>query len=223
MARFSKLQVLNEVLDKGLMPLFFHGDLGISSKIVDACVKGGIRTIEFTNRGDHAWEVFSQLEKKLAAENSPVMLGAGTVDDAPTAAMFIGSGANFIVGPTFNEEVARLCNRRKIPYFPGCATVNEIAAAEEWGVDICKVFPGSTVGGPAFLKAVHGPRPRSLLMPTGGVEPQKANITEWVKAGAVCVGLGSNLISKQRLAEGDFESITRDIQQTLIWIKEARA
>ena len=223
MARYSKLEVLNEVLDKGLMPLFFNSDLEISSNIVDACVKGGVRTIEFTNRGDHAWEVFSALEKKLSAENSPVILGIGTVDDAPTAAMYIGSGANFIVGPTFNEEVARLCNRRKIPYFPGCASVNEIANAEEWGVDVCKVFPGGTSGGPAFLKAVHGPRPRSLLMPTGGVEPEKTNVTEWVKAGAVCVGMGSKLISKKRISEGDYEAITRDIQQSLEWIKEARA
>ncbi len=223
MARYRKLQVLNEIIEKGLMPLFFHHDLEISKKIIDACVKGGIRTIEFTNRGDHAWEVFSQLEKMLAAENSPVMLGVGTVDDAPTAAMYIGSGANFVVGPTFNEEVARLCNRRKIPYFPGCATVNEIATAEEWGVDICKVFPGSTVGGPAFIKAIHGPRPSSLIMPTGGVEVEQSNITEWFKAGAVCVGLGSNLINKKRLAEGDYEAITRDIQQALTWVKEARS
>ena len=223
MARYSKLQVLNEVMDKGLMPLFFNSDLEIASRVVDACLKGGVRTIEFTNRGDHAWEIFSRLEKKLAAENSPVILGIGTVDDAPTAAMYIGSGANFIVGPTFNVEVARLCNRRKIPYFPGCATVNEIANAEEWGIDICKVFPGETSGGPAFLKAVHGPRPRSLLMPTGGVEPEKGNVTEWVKAGAVCMGMGSKLISKKRLTEGDYEAITADVKQSLEWIQEARA
>ena len=222
MARYSKLQVLNEVLDKGLMPLFFNSDLEIASKVVDACLKGGIRTIEFTNRGDHAWEIFSKLEKKLAEENSPVILGIGTVDDAPTAAMYIASGANFIVGPTFNVEVARLCNRRKIPYFPGCATVNEIANAEEWGVDICKVFPGETSGGPAFLKAVHGPRPRSLLMPTGGVEPEKENISAWVKAGAVCMGMGSKLVSKKRLAEGDYEAITTDVKKSLEWIQEAR-
>jgi 2-dehydro-3-deoxyphosphogluconate aldolase / (4S)-4-hydroxy-2-oxoglutarate aldolase len=151
-----------------------------------------------------------------------VILGAGTIDDAPTAAIFIANGANFIVGPTLDVEIARLCNRHKIPYFPGCGSVTEIAKAEEWGAEICKIFPGQEVGGPGFIKAVHGPRPWSRLMPTGGVFATQESIFAWIRAGAAVVGIGSNLINKARLQKGEFASISRDIQQTLDWVAEAR-
>jgi 2-dehydro-3-deoxyphosphogluconate aldolase / (4S)-4-hydroxy-2-oxoglutarate aldolase len=223
MSRFARLEVLNEVLRIGLLPLFYERQTESARKAVDACLDGGARLVEFTNRGDFAVRVFSELAERLEQEKSPVILGAGTIDDAPTAAQYIANGANFIVGPTFNPELARLCNRRKIAYFPGCATVTEIAIAEEWGVEICKIFPGQEVGGPNFIKAVHGPRPWSRLMPTGGVSPTQESITAWIKAGAAVVGLGSNLISKSRLQNGDYPAITQDVQQVLIWIDIARS
>lgn len=222
MARFSRLEVLTEWMRGGLVPLFYEGDLQVARKIVEACLEGGARVLEFTNRGDFAWQVFSELEKGLAQANSPAILGAGTVDDAPTAALFIASGANFIVAPTFNVEVARLCNRRKIPYIPGCATVTEVATAEEWGAEVCKVFPGQQVGGPEFIRAVHGPRPWSNLMPTGGVSPTWESIYAWIEAGACAVGLGSQLISKQRVRQAEYARISEDVRQALVWVQEAR-
>lgn len=222
MARFSRLEVLNELLRIGALPLFFEPNVTAARNIINAVLDGGARLVEFTNRGDFAWQVFSELEKQLSSEKSPVILGAGTIDDAPTAALYISSGANFIVGPTFNVEVARLCNRRKIPYFPGCATLSEIATAEEWGTEICKIFPGQEVGGAKFIKSVLGPRPWSRLMPTGGVSPTEENITEWIRAGACALGLGSNLINKQRVESGNFLSITRDVSKSLEWIQLAR-
>ena len=222
MSRFSRLEVLNELLRIGALALFFEPNVNTARNIINAVHDGGARLVEFTNRGDFAWQVFSELEKQLSGEKSPVILGAGTIDDAPTAALYISSGANFIVGPTFNVEVARLCNRRKIPYFPGCATLSEIATAEEWGTEICKIFPGQEVGGAKFIKSVLGPRPWSRLMPTGGVSPTEENITEWVRSGACALGLGSNLINKQRVESGNFLSITQDVSKTLEWIQLAR-
>jgi len=223
MARFSRLEVLNELLRIGVLPLFYEQDVDPARRAVDACLQGGARLVEFTNRGDFAWRVFADLAEKLDRENSPVILGAGTIDDAPTAAIFIANGANFIVGPTFDVEIARLCNRRKIPYFPGCGSVTEIAEAEEWGAEICKIFPGQEVGGPGFIKAVHGPRPWSHLMPTGGVSATQESISTWITAGAAVVGIGSNLINKARLQKAEFASISRDIQKTLDWVAEARS
>lgn len=222
MPGFSRLDVLNEILRIGLLPLFFDKEVDTARKLLDACLQGGARLVEFTNRGDFAWRVFADLAEKLEREESPLILGAGTIDDAPTAAIFIANGANFIVSPTFDAEVARLCNRRKIPYFPGCGSVTEIAVAEEWGVEICKVFPGQEAGGPGFIKAVHGPRPWSRLMPTGGVNPTRESIGTWIKSGAAVLGMGSNLINKGRLQKAEFTAITQDIQQTLEWVAEAR-
>jgi 2-dehydro-3-deoxyphosphogluconate aldolase/(4S)-4-hydroxy-2-oxoglutarate aldolase len=223
MPRYARLDVLNELLRIGLLPLFFEPDLEVAFQAIQACQQGGARLVEFTNRGDFAWQVFSELERKLVKEAPGVILGAGTIEDAPTAAMFIASGANFIVGPIFNEEIARLCNRHKVAYLPGCATVSEIATAEEWGAEICKVFPGETVGGPNFIKSVLAPRPWSRLMPTGGVSPTQESITSWIKAGSAVLGMGSNLINKARLQKGEFTTITRNVQQTLEWVAEARS
>ena len=222
MARFSRLDVLNELIRIGALPLFFERDVAAARNVINAVNDGGARLVEFTNRGDFAWQVFSELENQLSNEKSAVILGAGTIDDAPTAAMYISSGANFIVGPTFNLEVARLCNRRKIPYIPGCATVTEIATAEEWGTEICKIFPGQEVGGPKFIKSVLGPRPWSRLMPTGGVSATQESISEWIQAGACALGLGSNLINKKRIESADFSSITQDVSKSLAWIQSAR-
>ncbi|MBE7470007.1 MAG: bifunctional 4-hydroxy-2-oxoglutarate aldolase/2-dehydro-3-deoxy-phosphogluconate aldolase [Anaerolineae bacterium] len=222
MARFTRLEVLNAMIDLGLIPVFYHKDVEVAKKIVTACAEGGARVIEFTNRGDFAYHVFTELSRHFATTAPQIVLGVGSVVDAPTAAMYIASGANFVVGPLLNAEVARLCNRRKLAYSPGCGSVSEIAQAEELGVEIVKVFPGSSVGGPGFVKAVLGPCPWTRIMPTGGVDATKESISTWFKAGVACVGMGSNLITKEAVAAGDFEAITRNVAQVLAWIKEAR-
>lgn len=222
MARFTRLEVYQAMLESGLVPLFYNPDVEISKNVVKACADGGARVLEFTNRGDYAFDVFQQLSKSLAKEKSSLMLGIGSVVDAPTAAMYISAGANFVVGPIFNPEVARLCNRRKIAYLPGCGSLNDISLAEEYGVEIVKAFPGSAVGGPGFIKDVLGPCPWSRIMPTGGVDASAENIKTWIQAGACCVGMGSKLITKSAIVEGDYAGITENVRYVLAWIAAAR-
>lgn len=223
MARFDRLTVLNTVIDIGLVPLFYNDDVQLCKDVIGALVAGGARVVEFTNRGDQALEVFKQLVPHFAKAEPQLILGVGSVVDGPTAALAIAYGANFVVGPMLNAEVARICNRRKVAYMPGCGSVSEISAAEELGVEICKVFPGNQVGGPGFIKAVMGPMPWSRLMPTGGVSLDEANIKGWITAGAVCVGMGSDMVRKEWLAARDFEKITASAKQALQWIREARS
>jgi 2-dehydro-3-deoxyphosphogluconate aldolase/(4S)-4-hydroxy-2-oxoglutarate aldolase len=222
MARFTRLEVYQAMLESGLVPLFYHPDTEVSLQVARACVEGGARVLEFTNRGDFAFDVFRRLSKTLAGEKAGLILGVGSVVDTPTAAQYIGTGANFIVGPIFNSEVARLCNRRKIAYLPGCGTLNEISQAEEFGVEIVKIFPGSAVGGPGFIKDVLGPCPWTRIMPTGGVDASEENIHAWIKAGACCVGMGSKLITKTAVAAGNYASIRENVRHVLAWIAAAR-
>lgn len=222
MRNHDRLTVLNTIIEAGLVPVFYHPDIETAIKIVTACRAGGVRTAEFTNRGDFAPQVFAALAQHFAQADPSVILGAGSIVDAPTAALYIASGARFIVGPTLNPEVARLCNRRKIPYSPGCGTASEISQAEELGVEIVKVFPGDLVGGPGFVKAILGPMPWTRIMPTGGVEATREGIAAWFKAGATAVGIGSNLITKADLQAGDYAAITARTAQVLAWIREAR-
>jgi 2-dehydro-3-deoxyphosphogluconate aldolase / (4S)-4-hydroxy-2-oxoglutarate aldolase len=222
MARFSRLEVITRILDTGLIPLFYNGDVQLSIELVSACSRGGAEVIEFTNRGELAYPVFTELIKHLYASDPTIILGAGSIMDAPTAALFITSGANFIVGPGFNPEIARLCNRRKILYIPGCATETEISNAEEYGAELCKVFPGETIGGPAFIKAVMAPSPWHRLMPTGGVDATDASISEWIKAGAAALGMGSKLLSPQAIKDRDFDGISNKVTNCIRWIHTAR-
>ncbi len=222
MAKFDRLTVLNTMLDTGLVPIFYNGDLEVAKEIVAACVDGGAWVVEFTNRGDRAWNIFTQITAFFDQANPSVILGVGSVMDAPTAALYIASGANFIVGPVLNPEVARVCNRRKIAYLPGCGSVSEISAAEELGVEIVKIFPGKQVGGPPFIKAVHGPMPWSRLMPTGGVDATRESVQEWIRAGAACLGIGSKLIRKDLVAAGDYDAIRDNVRRVLDWIRETR-
>jgi 2-dehydro-3-deoxyphosphogluconate aldolase/(4S)-4-hydroxy-2-oxoglutarate aldolase len=222
MARFARLDVLNEIVKTGLVPVFYHQDLETAKKIVAACAKGGARAVEFTNRGDNAWRVFSDLVLHFAKADPTIILGVGSVVDAPTAALYIGCGASFVVGPVLNPEVARICNRRQIPYSPGCATASEISEAQEMGVELVKIFPGESVGGPAFVKAVLGPMPWTRIMPTGGVDPTRESIEAWFKAGIVAAGIGSKLITKELVAAGDFDGIARNAEKTIELIRAAR-
>jgi 2-dehydro-3-deoxyphosphogluconate aldolase/(4S)-4-hydroxy-2-oxoglutarate aldolase len=222
MARFSRMQVLSAILEGGLVPVFYHADVEIAKEIAGACAAGGSRVVEFTNRGDLAPEVFKALSQHLAQERPDLILGVGSVVDAPTAALYIAYGANFVVGPVLNPEIARLCNRRKIAYSPGCGSATEIAQAEELGAEIVKVFPGSSVGGPDFVKSILGPCPWTSIMPTGGVDASEESITAWFRAGVACVGMGSNLVRKEWVASGDWEAISKQVAQVLLWIQDTR-
>ena len=222
MTRHSRLAVLNTILDLGLVPVFYNGDVEVSQRIVAACASGGARIVEFTNRGDFAPHIFLALAQHFATVAPDVILGVGSVVDAPTAALYVANGANFVVGPNLNPEVARFCNRRKIAYSPGCGSATEIAQAEELGVEIVKVFPASSVGGPAFVKSILGPCPWTRIMPTGGVDATRESIEAWFGAGVACVGIGSRLIRKDLVAEGDFDAISRQVAQVLAWIRAAR-
>jgi 2-dehydro-3-deoxyphosphogluconate aldolase/(4S)-4-hydroxy-2-oxoglutarate aldolase len=222
MARFDRLTVLNALVETGLVPVFYNGDLDVSKQIVAACAAGGAKAVEFTNRGDRAWNVFTQLVEWVEESAQAVILGVGSVIDAPTAALYVSSGANFVVGPVLNPEVARLCNRRKVAYMPGCGSASEVSEAEELGVEIVKVFPGAEVGGPAFVKAVLGPMPWTRIMPTGGVNATEESIRGWFGAGVACVGIGSKLITKELVAAGDYDGISRKVAQVLAWIRTAQ-
>ena len=222
MAKFDRLTVLNTMIDTGLVPVFYNGDLEVAKKITVVCAEGGAKVLEFTNRGDRAWNIFTNLIEFVDQTYPDVILGAGSVVDAPTAAMYIASGANFVVGPLLNPEIARLCNRRKVAYSPGCGSVSEISEAEELGVEIVKVFPGGQVGGPAFAKAVSGPMPWTRIMPTGGVDATKESVEAWITAGAACLGMGSKLVRKDLVAAGDYEAIRDNVSRVLGLIQEAR-
>ena len=221
MPKFPKHYVVRKILEIGLLPVFYNGDVEVAKKIVQACAEGGAKIIEFTNRGDSAYQVFSELSSWCSQEFSDIILGAGTIIDQGTAALYINCGANFIVGPLFNPDVTKACNRRKVPYIPGCNSPSEISKAEEMGVDIVKVFPAKALT-PNFIKAILGPCQWSELMPSGGVDPVREDVFAWIKAGAVALNMGSNLIRKDLTEKRDFEGISRMVEQCLLWIKEAR-
>ena len=223
MSGFTRIQVALAMEETGLVPLFYHHDEEICKEVISACHAGGARVFEFTNRGDFAHEVFAGV-KKWAGENCPgMMIGAGSVPDAPTAAIYMQMGADFIVSPVLNPEVARICNRRKVLWIPGCGTLTEISQAEELGAEIVKIFPGNAVGGPSFVKAVKGPCPWTSIMPTGGVDPSEENLEKWFTAGVACVGMGSALITEKMVKAGDWKTLTTTVRNTLTTIKKIRS
>jgi 2-dehydro-3-deoxyphosphogluconate aldolase/(4S)-4-hydroxy-2-oxoglutarate aldolase len=219
MARYSRMQVLSAMYDISVVPVFYHPDLDTAKNVVAAISRGGCKLVEFVNRGDHAFEVFSELDRHFAKADPSLILGAGSIVDPYTAALYINCGANFIVGPSLNPEVARLCNRRMIPYSPGCGSVSEISDAQELGCEIVKVFPGKEVGGPGFVKNVLGPMPWTKIMPTGGVDSTEESLTSWLTAGVAAMGMGSNLITKELLAAKDWAGIEQKVKETLARVK----
>ncbi|MBT3342167.1 MAG: bifunctional 4-hydroxy-2-oxoglutarate aldolase/2-dehydro-3-deoxy-phosphogluconate aldolase [Gemmatimonadetes bacterium] len=222
MAKYDRMTVLNSIVDVGVVPVFYHKDPQTTIDVIKACAEGGARCVEFTNRGDLAWKVFVEATEHILDNDLDIILGVGSIVDAPTAGIYISSGANFVVGPLLNPEVAKVCNRRKVPYSPGCGSASEIAQAEELGVEICKVFPGGEVGGPGFVKSVLGPCPWTRIMPTGGVSATRESLEAWFTAGVACVGIGSNLVTKDVVANKDYASLTKHVRQTVTWIEEIR-
>lgn len=222
MSRFKRIQVALAMEETGLVPLFYHNDSEICIKVFTACHEGGAKVFEFTNRGDFAHEVFATLKKWAAANCPGMMIGAGSIADAPTAAIFLQMGADFVVSPVLNHEVARICNRRKVLWIPGCGTLSEISQAEELGAEIVKIFPGNAAGGPSFVKAVKGPCPWTSIMPTGGVEPSEENLEKWFAAGVTCVGMGSALITDKTVKAGDWSSLAATVRKTIDTIRKLR-
>ncbi|MBR3456062.1 MAG: bifunctional 4-hydroxy-2-oxoglutarate aldolase/2-dehydro-3-deoxy-phosphogluconate aldolase [Bacteroidaceae bacterium] len=221
MARFDKIAVLSKIGATGMVPVFYHKDPEVAKKVIKACYDGGVRAFEFTNRGDFAHEVFAECVKFAAKECPELALGVGSIVDAPTAALYIQLGACFIVGPLFNPDIAPVCNRRLIPYSPGCASVSEIGKAQELGCDLTKVFPGD-VYGPAFVKDLKAPCPWSKIMVTGGVAPTEENLSAWFKAGVYCVGMGSKLFPKDKVAAEDWQYVTDKCAEALAIIAKIR-
>ena len=221
MAKFDKLAVLNKIQDTGMIPVYYQRDVETAKKVLKACYDGGVRVFEFTNRGDFAHEVFGQLVKWADIECPELALGAGSIVDAATAALYIQLGANFIVGPLLNPEISKVCNRRTIPYCPGCGTVSEVGTAQELGAELVKLFPGD-VYTPKMVKALLAPCPWSKIMVTGGVAPTRENLTEWFQAGAFCVGMGSKLFPADKISTGRWTDITNRCQECLEIIKEAK-
>jgi 2-dehydro-3-deoxyphosphogluconate aldolase/(4S)-4-hydroxy-2-oxoglutarate aldolase len=211
MAKYSRIDVIIRMRDTGIVPVFYHKDPEVCRNVIKSCHDGGIKVFEFTNRGDYAHELFSELNKWSEKEVPGIILGTGSVVDPATAALYIQLGANFIVSPILNPDMARICNRRKILWVPGCGTLSEISQAEELGAEIVKIFPGSSVGGPDFVKSIKGPCPWTSIMPTGGVEPTVENLREWFEAGVTCVGIGSNLITKELIQKKDWKGLTNRV------------
>lgn len=208
MAKFSRTQVYQAMYETGVVPVFYHSKVETCKQVLKACYDGGARSFEFTNRGDKAHEVFGELVDWVRKEIPEMKMGVGSIVDAPTAALYIQLGTDFVVCPVLIEDVIKVCNIRKVAVSPGCGSLTEIARAHELGVEIVKIFPALQVGGPEFIKAVKGPMPYVSIMPTGGVSPQEDNIKSWISAGAYCVGMGSNLMVKKEDGSFDTEKIT---------------
>lgn len=221
MAKFDKQAVLAKIGETGMVPVFYHSDVEVAKQVVKACYDGGVRAFEFTNRGDFAHEVFAEVVKFAAKECPEMAMGVGSIVDAATAALYLQLGACFVVGPLFNPEIAKVCNRRLVPYTPGCGSISEVGAAQEVGCDLCKVFPGDVLG-PKFVKGLKAPMPWSKLMVTGGVEPTQENITAWIKAGVYCVGMGSKLFPGDKVKAQDWQYVTDKCREALGYVKAAR-
>lgn len=221
MAKYTRTEVANVMKETGMVPLFYHPDVEIGKKTLKACYDGGARLIEFTSRGDFAFEIFGELNKFALKELPGMIMGVGSITDAGAASLHMQLGANFVVTPSLREDIAKVCNRRKVLWSPGCGSLTEINAAEELGCEIVKLFPGDLYG-PGFVKAIKGPQPWTSVMPTGGVSTEEANLKGWFDAGVTCVGMGSQLISKEVLAKEDYAGLEKTVRETLALIKKLR-
>jgi 2-dehydro-3-deoxyphosphogluconate aldolase / (4S)-4-hydroxy-2-oxoglutarate aldolase len=218
----DRMSVLAAIIEQSIIPVFYDPDVEVCRNVIQACADGGAKCVEFTNRGDFAAHVFLDLTRHFAAADPSVIMGVGSIVDAPTAALYIANGAKFVVGPLLNADVAKLCNRRGIPYSPGCGSATEIGDAQELGCEIIKVFPGASVGGPDFVRSVMGPMPWTRIMPTGGVEPTEASLRQWFGAGIVACGVGSNLITRDLLKARDYAGIEQRVREAITLVRRIR-
>ena len=223
MANKDRMSVLNAMMAQSVIPVFYHPDVELCIEVIQACSNAGAKCVEFTNRGDFAAHVFYDVTRHFAKADPSVIMGVGSIVDAPTAGLYIANGAKFVVGPLLNADVAKVCNRRGIPYSPGCGSATEIGDAQELGCEIIKVFPGSSVGGPDFVKSVMGPMPWTRIMPTGGVEPTEESLRKWFGAGIVACGIGSNMITKKLLDAKDYAGIEENVRKTIALTKTIKA
>lgn len=219
----DRMSVLTAMVDQGVIPVFYHPDVETCVNVIQACADAGAKCIEFTNRGDFASHVFLEVARHFARADPSVIMGVGSVVDAPTAGVYIANGARFVVGPVLNADVARVCNRRMIPYSPGCGSASEISYAHELGCEIVKVFPGESVGGPAFVRNVLGPMPWTKIMPTGGVDPDEDSLRAWFGAGIVAAGMGGRLITQDLLEARDWKGIEARVRRTVDLIRAIRS
>ncbi len=219
----KRLDVALQMRETGVIPLYYNPDIEICKEVISACYRGGMTIFEFTNRGEFAHEIFGELVKWARTELPDLVMGVGTVVEPGTCSLYMQLGAKFIVSPLMNEEMAPICNRRKVLWVPGCATASEINKAEELGAEVVKLFPGPTVGGAKFLKAYLGPCPWSNIMPSGGVSPTEENLTEWFGAGAFCVGMGSQMITKEIIKNKDYAQLEDLARKSVEIIRKLRS
>ncbi|MDH4092347.1 MAG: bifunctional 4-hydroxy-2-oxoglutarate aldolase/2-dehydro-3-deoxy-phosphogluconate aldolase [Cyclobacteriaceae bacterium] len=217
---FSSDTIQQAMRSSGMIPVFFNADIEVAKAVLDAAYKGGVRVFEFTNRGENAFQVFTQLIKH-AAQYPDLMLGIGTIMNAEATLKYIGAGAHFIVSPILKAEMATACQKENILWIPGCATLTEIVTAKDLGAKVIKIFPGSVLG-PGFVSSIMPVVPGLQLMPTGGVEPTEANLSAWFKAGVICVGMGSQLFTKEIIERKDWARLQQNVSDALAIIKTIR-
>jgi 2-dehydro-3-deoxyphosphogluconate aldolase/(4S)-4-hydroxy-2-oxoglutarate aldolase len=203
--------------------VFHHSDVAVAVEVATALVAGGLTTLEFTNRGDGAIDVLGDLVERTRNALPELVVGAGSIVDAASAAHVIDVGANFVFAPNFSADVAVACHARNVPYAPGCGTVTEILDAYRAGCDLVKLFPANSIGGPAFLSAVRAPCPWVRAVPTGGVEPTVDSLRTWYEAGAPAVGMGSRLLPRDLIDNQDFDGLARQVAATVAAVDEARS
>jgi len=220
MTTFSTEAIQQAMRSSGMIPVFYHADVEVAKAVLDASYKGGVRVFEFTNRGENAFQVFTQLLKH--AQGYPdLILGIGTIMNADTTLKFSEAGAHFIVSPILKAEMATACHKENNLWIPGCATLTEIVTAKDLGAKVIKIFPGSVLG-PGFVSAIMPVVPGLQLMPTGGVEPTEANLSAWFKAGVVCVGMGSQLFTKEIIETKNWARLVQSVAEALAIIKKIR-
>jgi 2-dehydro-3-deoxyphosphogluconate aldolase / (4S)-4-hydroxy-2-oxoglutarate aldolase len=217
---FSEEEIVSVMRNTGIVPLFTHDNATDAQEVVEAAYRGGVRAFEFTNRRANSFEIFTHLigQRKKFPD---LMLGIGTVMDADTTQKFIDAGADFIISPILKLEMAVVCAQRNVPWIPGCATLTEIVTARDHGAAVIKVFPGSVLG-PSFVSAILPVVPDLRLMITGGVEPTSESLTAWFNAGAMCVGMGSQLFTKDILKRRDWDLLSRKVAESLTLAKQIR-
>jgi 2-dehydro-3-deoxyphosphogluconate aldolase / (4S)-4-hydroxy-2-oxoglutarate aldolase len=218
----KKSELLQLIPQQGILPLYFYKDPDVSIQVLKALFNAGIRTVEYTNRGEAALKNFKEMRRVSDTELKGMYLGVGTIKDSASAQAFIDAGADYLISPGLVEDAITVADKNGILWVPGCMTPTEIIRAEQLGAKMVKLFPGNILG-PSFLSAVKELFPNLLFMPTGGVDLDKENIAGWFKAGVCAVGMGSKLISKQLLEQKDYGKIEQLTKEAISIIKSVRS